>query len=81
MYLKDSAKPEEISEKIKTIEHVERVKIIPKEKSWNDLKREIDVPDFSNPLPDTLHVKVDKPENIESVFGVIKKYDSVEDMT
>ena len=80
VYLKDTAKTDQIADKIKTIEHVERVKIIPKEKSWNDLKREIDVPDFENPLPDTLHVKVDKPENIDNVFTQIKKYEDVEDM-
>ena len=80
VYLKDSVKAEQVADKIKTIEHVERVKIIPKEKSWNDLKREIDVPDFENPLPDTLHVKVDKPENIDTVFTQIKKYEDVEDM-
>ena len=80
VYLKESAKTEQIADKIKTIQHVERVKIIPKEKSWSDLKREFDVADMENPLPDTLRVKVDTPENIDNVFSQIKKYDDVEDM-
>ena len=40
------------------------------------------LPDISNPLPDTLHVKVDKPENITTVFNNIKDLKSVvEDMS
>lgn len=81
VYLKPSATPQTVSDKITLIPHVEKVKIIPKEHSWNDLRREIDVPDMDNPLPDTLHVKVDKPENINAVFEEIKAYNSVEDMT
>lgn len=80
VYLKPSAEPNKIADTIRQIEHVERVKIIPKEHSWEELKREIDVPDMNNPLPDTLHVKVDKPENINAVFKEIKTYKTVEDM-
>lgn len=80
VYMSQSADTNKTADKIKTLEHVERVKIIPKEHSWNDLKREIDVPDFENPLPDTLHVKVDKPENITTVFNEIKQYKEVEDL-
>lgn len=80
VYLKSNTNTQSMADKIKLIPHVERVKIIPKDKSWKDLKREIDVPDMTNPLPDTLHVKVDKPENINSVFKEIKEYNGVEDM-
>lgn len=80
VYLNPKAAPNDVAEQIRQIPHVERVKVIPKEHSWNDLRREIDVPDMENPLPDTLHVKVDKPENINGVFNEIKKYKSVEDM-
>ena len=80
VYLKDSANTDSVAKEIRNIEHVERVKIIPKEKSWADMQREIDVPDMENPLPDTLHVKVDKPENINTVFNKIKTYSTVEDL-
>jgi cell division transport system permease protein len=36
---------------------------------------------MNNPLPDTLHVKVDKPENIEDVFKDVKMMQSVEDVS
>lgn len=81
VYLKQNADSNVVSRRIKKIEHVKRVTIISKQKSWNDLKREIDLPDVDNPLPDTLHVKVDKTENINEVFGKIKNLSVVADMS
>ena len=81
VYLKPNADSVAVSRRIKKIEHVQKVKVIPREKSWNELKREIDIPDIDNPLPDTLHVKVDKPENINYVFGKIKTLSVVSDMS
>lgn len=80
VYVKADTNTDSLAQDIKNVEHVERVKIIPKEKSWNDLKKEFDVPELDNPLPDTLHVKVDKPENITVVFNKIKSYPGVEDL-
>ena len=81
VYLKPSANPTAVSRRIGEFEHVENIKIIKKDKSWQDLQREIDLPDIENPLPDTLHVKVDNPENITSVFSRIKALAVVEDMS
>lgn len=81
VYLKSNTDPNLAAQRIKEFEHVEKVRIIPKEKSWEDLKREIKISDFDNPLPDTLHVKVDKPENINDVFARIKALSIVEDMS
>lgn len=80
VYIKPNAATESLAKEIRNLEHVERVKIIPKEHSWADLKREFDVPNMDNPLPDTLHVKVDKPENITTVFKKIRTFSSVEDL-
>lgn len=81
VYLKSNANPQNVSRKIRKIDHVQRVRIITREKSWSDLRREIDIPDIENPLPDTLHVKVDAPENINYVFGKIKPLSVVADMS
>lgn len=81
VYLQPSAHPEALSKRIRKMQHVQNVKIIPKESSWNDLKREIDIPDIQNPLPDTLHVKVEKPEYINTVFTQIKPLPGVADMS
>lgn len=81
VYLKQNADPHSVSKRIQKIDHVQKVRIITKEESWSDLKREIDIPEIENPLPDTLHVKVDKPENINPVFAQIKQLSVVSDMS
>ena len=81
VYLKDGTDANIVKKRVKTFEHVESVQIKPKQTSWADLKREMDLPDMENPLPDTLHVKVDKPENIEYVFNEVKQLQSVDDVS
>ena len=81
VYLKEDADANVIKNRVKTFQHVEGVEIVPKHTSWTNLKREMDLPDMENPLPDTLHVKVDKPENIDVVFADVKKLSSVDDVS
>lgn len=81
VYLKENSDANVVKTRVKEFEHVENVTIVPKATSWTNLKREMDLPDMDNPLPDTLHVKVDKPENIEEVFNNVKQLSSVEDMS
>ena len=81
VYLKQGSDANVVKNRVKEFGHVEAVSIIPKETSWVNLKREMDLPDIENPLPDTLHVKVDKPENIDEVFKNVKQLKSVEDMS
>ncbi len=81
VYLKENTDANVVKTRVKEFEHVENVTIVPKATSWTNLKREMDLPDMENPLPDTLHVKVDKPENIEEVFKNVKQLSSVEDMS
>jgi len=80
VYLKNNADPNVTSQRIKEFDHVKGVTVIPKEKSWSDFKREIKIGDIDNPLPDTLHVKVDNPENITEVFNKLKTLTVVENV-
>ncbi len=81
VYLKNNISPEHISSRIREIEHVEKVTIITKEAAWKTMKREFDVADITNPLPDTLHVRIDNPENINEVYKKIKIMPGVEDLS
>jgi len=81
VYLKDGSDANVVKNRVKTFEHVESVEIIPRLTSWTNLKRQMDLPDMENPLPDTLHVKVDKLENIELVFKDVKQLQSVEEVS
>lgn len=80
VYLKSDVTAEHISSRIKELEHVEKVTIKTKEEAWKEMKSDFDVADVSNPLPDTLHVRVDNPENINAVFTKIKPMPGVEDV-
>lgn len=81
VYLKNNVNSKDISNEIRRFEHVEQITVIPKAESWTKLKNEMNLPNIDNPLPDTLHVKVDSPENLQEVFDNIKRITSVEDMS
>ncbi|MBR6722220.1 ABC transporter permease [bacterium] len=81
VYLKDSVESRSVKQELQKIKHVEKITIIPKSESWAKLKSEMSLPNIDNPLPDTLHVKVDKPEHLQAVFDSIKTIPAVEDMS
>jgi len=80
VYLKNNTDSSIVKERIKDIKHVKYVKLIPKAESWDSLKNELGLQNIDNPLPDTLRVRVDKPNNIPEVFNSIKSISGVEDM-
>lgn len=80
VYLKQNAQVSVVQNRIKELKHIKYVKLIPKEVSWEGLRKELDLKDMSNPLPDTLRVRVDKPKNIPEVLAKIKPISGVEDL-
>lgn len=80
VYLKSNAAPSTVAERIRTVKHVKSIKLIPKADAWNSLKKDLGLHDMENPLPDTLRVRVDKPENTMEVYNNIKTMAGVEDM-
>jgi cell division transport system permease protein len=80
-YLKHGADVDDTIKHIREFEHVKNVTFVSKERSLAELKKEIDIPDIGNPLPDTLHVKVDSPKNIDAVMLKLKEVPTVEDLS
>lgn len=81
VYLKQNTQPSLVKDRINEIKHVKNVKLITKTESWDGLRKDLGLPnDMTNPLPDTLRVRVDKPNNIPDVFAQIKNLSGVEDM-
>lgn len=78
-YLTPKADINETIAKVRNLEHVKKVTFVSKENSWIELKKEIDVPDIANPLPNTLHVKLDDTKNISIVMNDLKKIDGISD--
>lgn len=81
VYLKNSADVKSVKQEISQLAHVQNITVITKDESWAKLKTEMSLPNIENPLPDTLHVKVDSPESLQPVFDDIKRIASVEDMS
>lgn len=80
VYLKSNAQTSIVRDRVREIKHVKSVRLIPKEESWSGLKKEMELQDMANPLPDTLRVKVDKPDNITEVYNQIQPISGVEDL-
>ena len=81
VYLKQDTNSTMVKDRVRVIKHVKNVRLIPKQESWDGLRKELGLQnDMANPLPDTLRVRVDKPENITEVFNQIKNLSGVEDM-
>ena len=80
VYLKSGTSPSIVKDRIKEIKHVLTVTLKTKDESWGSLKQELGLHDIENPLPDTLRVKVDKPDNIDDVFNKIRPIQGVEDL-
>lgn len=80
-YLKPNIDPVYTASIIKEIPHVKKIEIVPKEKAWEEMSGEMDVSGLENPLPDTLHITVDNPDNISEVCDNIQNISGIEDMS
>ncbi len=78
-YLNPKADVNQTVSLVRDLNHVQKVSFIPKETSWRQLKTEIDVPDIQNPLPDTLHVKIDNTKNLTVVMQELKTVRGISD--
>ena len=78
-YLKPNANIETTIAKVRALEHVKKVTFIDKEDSWVDFKKQIDVPDIANPLPHTIHVKLDDIKNIGLITAELKKIEGIDE--
>ena len=81
VYLKNGTNIENAEKKLGEIEHVQRTKVKTKEEAWAQMKKEMDVTEMTNPLPDTIHLKVEKPEYIPKVYSEAKQYEFVDDLS
>ncbi len=81
VYLKNDVSVSEAKSELLRLNHVTSIDIVPKAESWVKLKNQMNLPNIDNPLPDTLHVKVDSPENLQVVFDEIKENNIVRDMS
>ncbi len=78
-YLSDGVDVNATIDKIRGWEHVKKVTFISKDISWIKLKKEIEVPDITNPLPDTLRIKLDDTKYISDIVDKLKQIEGIND--
>jgi cell division transport system permease protein len=80
VYLKDQTDSKAFLEKVKAMPDISEIEFISKDKAWEDLKKQYSVVDISNPLPDTIHLRVKKADYIEQTVENLKQYQEVENV-
>jgi len=78
VYLKQGYSVQKTKTEISKISNIKEIKIIPREQAWENLKKEMAVPDIKNPLPDTLRLKINNQDDIEDIIKKIKTIRSIE---
>ena len=82
VYLLDSANPQQIATEISNIREVEKVEIITKEIAWDRFRSKFDFTDIGgNPLPNTLHVNIHRPQDLEKVVDEVKQLSGIEQIS
>jgi cell division transport system permease protein len=81
VYAKDSADVGDLRARITALPTVKGVETIYKEKAWEDMKRQYQVPDIQNPLPNTFHVQVKGQDEIRPTVERLKTLQGVEEVT
>jgi len=82
VYLLDSAEPTNIAKSISQIDKVVKVEIISKAVAWERFKKRFNFEDnSSNPLPNTLHVNIRRPQDLDAVVEKVKALSGIEQIS
>lgn len=80
VYTKDNVNITDLQAKIIALPTVKGVELVTKEEAWDDMKKNYQVPDIQNPLPNTFHVQVKDQEQIKPTVARLKTLDGVEEV-
>ncbi len=77
-YLKDDADPKKVAKEVSEFPNVQVVEIVPKDVSWKDMQNTFKVAAITNPLPNTLHIRMNNINGVENVAPRVKLLSGVE---
>ncbi len=80
VYAKDNVDVTDVQAEIIGLPTVKSVELVTKEEAWEDMKKNYQVPDIQNPLPNTFHVQVKDQEQIKPTVAKLKTLDGVEEV-
>jgi len=78
VYLKDNYDPKKVADEISRLSEVRQVEIVPKDVAWREMQHTFKIAVINNPLPNTLHIKLANPEQVELLATKINLLPSVE---
>jgi cell division transport system permease protein len=79
VYLDPSLSLETAEKQIKPLPGVRNIEAVSKEEAWTQVKQQFaSLPEIENPLPDTLHVKVASPQQVNPLVDAVEAMDGVE---
>ena len=81
VYAKDSANVSDLRAQIRALPTVKNVETIYREQAWADMKKQYQVPEIQNPLPNTFHVQVTGQDEIRPTVERLKTLPGVEEVT
>jgi cell division transport system permease protein len=79
-YLKEGADPKRVAREVSQFSEVQLVEIVPKEVSWQEMQNTLKVAALSNPLPNTLHIRLSNAEQVERLAPKLNLLPGVENI-
>lgn len=79
-YIKDGSDPKKVAKEVSQFPEVQLVEIVPKEVSWEEMQQTFKVAALSNPLPNTLHIRLSNAENVEKVAPKLNLLSGIENI-
>lgn len=81
VYLSNDVDVKEFAVNIGKIPYVKRVEVVDKDVAWFEFKKNFSIAeDFQNPLPNTVHIRVHKPEYLKSTIVSVRTLPGVIDI-
>ena len=81
VYLSGDVDIKDLALKIGKMPYVKRIEVIDKDIAWHEFKKNFTISeDFQNPLPDTIHVRVSRPDYLKSTIVSVRKMPGVIDI-
>lgn len=81
VYLANDVDIKDFALKIGKIQYVKRVEVIDRDVAWYEFKKNFTIADdFQNPLPNTIHIRVTRPEHLKPTILLVKNMPGVIDI-
>lgn len=79
-YLKEGYEPKKVASEVSQFPEVQLVEIVPKEVSWQEMQQTFKVAALSNPLPNTLHIRIASADQVEKLAPKLQLLQGVENI-